>query len=113
MLQLEKWKKQKKALKLTFDDLSKVTQISRRQLQYLFKGEIDNPRIETVQAIERALGLAPTFTDEERALGAGQEKTVLSQEEWEWLEQMEELKQKKGATAVKVIQDMIRAYIDN
>lgn len=56
-------------------------------------------------------GTPITFTDEERALGAGQEKTTLSSEEWEWIELMEELKQKKGTTAVKVIKDMIRAYI--
>lgn len=56
-LNLEVWKKRKKELKLTFDDLASITNISRRQLQYLFNGEIDNPRIDTVQTIERALGI--------------------------------------------------------
>lgn len=69
VLQLEKWKEQKKSLKLTFDDLAELTNISRRQLQYLFNGEIDNPRIDTVHAIERALGLTPEPTEEEKALG--------------------------------------------
>lgn len=77
-LNLQQWKIQKKKLKITFDDLAEKTGISRRQLQYLFQGEIDNPRIETVQAIERALGLAPQWTDEEKALGAVSTPTVLS-----------------------------------
>ena len=77
-LNLEQWKKQKKVLSLTFDELAEKTNISKRQLQYLFNGEIENPRIETVQAIERALGLAPTFTAEEQAQGAVNAPTVLS-----------------------------------
>ena len=98
---------------ISIEELSIRANLPKSTVEKILFGVVKHPRVDTLQAIERALGLAPTFTDEERALGAGQEKTVLSPEEWEWLEQMEELKQKKGAIAVKVIQDMIRAYIDN
>ena len=56
-MDIELWKKQKKELKLTFDDLAELSGVSRRQLFYLFNGNAKNTGIETVQRIERALGL--------------------------------------------------------
>lgn len=84
-INLAKWKEQKKKLHLTFEDLAEQTKISRRQLQYLFQGEIDNPRVETVQAIEHALGLGPQWTEEEIAQGVGNHAVVLSDKDRERL----------------------------
>lgn len=67
-INLEEWKKRKKELHLTFDDLAKITQISRRTICSLFANQTDNPRIDTVEAIETALGLnekSPSILSEE------------------------------------------------
>jgi predicted transcriptional regulator len=71
-INLEEWKKRKKELHLTFDDLAKITQISRRTICSLFANQTDNPRIDTVEAIETALGLnkksPPILSEEEKEL---------------------------------------------
>ena len=72
MINLELWKFQKKKLNLTFDELASISQVSRRTICNIFSGEIESPRLDTVQAIEKALGLdnqAKTeYTDEEKEL---------------------------------------------
>lgn len=113
LINLEKWKEQKKKLHLTFDDLAEKTNISRRQLQYLFQGETENPRIDTVQAIERALGLAPTFTDEERALGLSENHPIaLSDDDRELINLFAEAEEELGKTYVQAIKKMVRLQID-
>ena len=72
-IDLDLWKKRKNELNLTFDELAEKSSVSRRQLLYLFKGEGKNTGVETVQRIERALGIeeeknAPEYTDAERQL---------------------------------------------
>ena len=58
------WKKRKKELNLTFDTLADLSNVSRRQLLYLFNGKGKNTGIETVQRIERALGIESNSADE-------------------------------------------------
>ena len=73
---LELWKEQKRKLKLKYDDIAALSNIPKGTIQNIFAGYIDNPRIDTVQAIERALGLsewsaeekAPPVTDEVKEL---------------------------------------------
>ena len=70
-------KAKRKELKITFDELSSKSGIPLRTLENIFHGITKNPRIDTMQAIEKALGLSadenePTFdrtpTEEERQL---------------------------------------------
>lgn len=63
---------------ITYQQLSDKSGIPLNTLKNLFRGKTVNPRIDTMQAIERALGLAPTFTAEEQAQGAVNTPTVLS-----------------------------------
>lgn len=56
-MDIELWKQRKKELRLTFDELAERSKVSRRQLLYLFNGDGKNAGIDTVQKIERALGL--------------------------------------------------------
>lgn len=70
-------KKAKKEKKLSYDELAKLTGLSRSTITNIFCGYVDLPRYETIQAIERALGLAPTFTDEERALGLSDSHAIV------------------------------------
>lgn len=77
MLNVERLKKAKKEKKLSYDELAQLTGLSRSTITNIFCGYIDLPRHDTVQAIERALGLAPTFTEEERALGLSDSHAIV------------------------------------
>ena len=76
MLNLELWNKTRKEQKITLDILSKKSGIALSTIKEIFRGKTLTPRIDTVQAIERALGLAPTFTEEERALGLSENHLI-------------------------------------
>lgn len=60
MINIELWKKRKKELNWSHDDLARESGVSRRTIAGIFAGDErgQNPTIETVQAIERALGLS-------------------------------------------------------
>ena len=63
-MDLELWKKRKKELKLTISDIAKLSNLPKGSVQNIFCGYVPNPRTDTVQAIEKALGLDnETFTD--------------------------------------------------
>lgn len=74
-MDLELWKKQKKELGITFDDLSQKTHISISTLKDIFRGKTYAPRIDTVQAIEKALGISDdVWTDEDYKSGVSMTK---------------------------------------
>lgn len=74
--QVNLWKTRKKELGITFDELSEQTNISIRQLYYLFGGKAKNPGVGTVHRVNTALGIATTengtrteeITEEEKQL---------------------------------------------
>lgn len=74
MIDLELWKTQKKKLKLSLQDISNKTEISISALKDIFRGATTDPRIETVQRIEDALGLnekpQEEITEEQKTLFA-------------------------------------------
>lgn len=80
-MNIEHLKQAKKDKKLSYDDIAKLTGYSRSTITNIFCGYIEFPRHETVQAIERALGLAPAFTAEELAQGVGDYPVPLSQDD--------------------------------
>ena len=47
----------KKELKLTNEDIANLSGIPKRTVEDIFRGKTEHPRIDTMQAIERALGL--------------------------------------------------------
>lgn len=55
-MDLERLRKRRKELGLTYDDIVELSGISKRTVCSVF-AEDANPRLDTVQAIERALGL--------------------------------------------------------
>lgn len=57
MINIDLLKKQKQKLKLTFDDLEKISGVPKRTLANIFLGKTKHPRIDTMQAIEKALGI--------------------------------------------------------
>lgn len=56
-MDLELWKKVKKQNKMTIEEIAKKANLPKGSVQNIFAGYVPNPRIDTVQAIERALGI--------------------------------------------------------
>lgn len=56
-MDLELWKKRRKELGLRYDDLAEKAGVSKRTIEDIFRGYTTAPRIDTVEAIERALGI--------------------------------------------------------
>lgn len=58
-MDIQQWKKRKKELHLTHDQLAEKSGISRRTIAGIFSGDptYQSPTLNTVEAIERALGL--------------------------------------------------------
>lgn len=113
MLNVERFKKAKKEKKLSYDELAELTGLSRSTITNIFCGYIDLPRHETVQAIERALGLAPTFTEEERALGLSDSHLIaLSDDDRELINLFAEAEEKLGKAYVRGVKQMVRLAID-
>lgn len=69
-MNLELWKKRKKELKLNYTEIAELSGVSKRTVEDLFRGFTKNPRIDTVEAIEKTLGIGgDDWTEEERLQG--------------------------------------------
>ena len=58
-MDIELYKRIKKEKNLTMNDIAEKAGISKRTLEDVFSGRAPHPRIDTVQAIEKALGISP------------------------------------------------------
>lgn len=56
-MNIELLRQRKKELKMTFDEMSEKSGIPKRTLEAIFVGKTKTPRIDTIEAIEKALGL--------------------------------------------------------
>lgn len=65
-MDIEYLKKVKTEKKITLDEISAKSGIPKRTVEDIFRGATKNPRIDTMQAIERALGIekAPSVSSE-------------------------------------------------
>ena len=60
MDKIEIMKKRRREINMTYEELSQKSGIPLRTLENIFHGITKNPRIDTMQAIETALGLTAT-----------------------------------------------------
>lgn len=72
-IDLELWKVKRKELKIDYQTLADQAEVSLNTIKNIFRGATTDPRIETVQRIERALGIeeektAPDYTEAEMQL---------------------------------------------
>ena len=72
MVDLALWNAKRKELKMSLATLAEITEISISTIKDIFRGATTDPRIETVQRIEKALGIEkenplPEMTEGERA----------------------------------------------
>ena len=113
MASIEALKKAKKLHKLTLDELAARSGVAKRTIEDIFQGKTKNPRVDTMQALERALGLAPTFTEEERALGLSDDHPIaLSDDDRELINLFAEAEEKLGKAYVRGVKQMVRLAID-
>ncbi len=112
MANIEILKQQKKQMKITFDELSLKSKIPKRTLQNIFNGVTENPRIDTMQAIEKALGLSPDFTEEEKVLGLSpNHAVVLSDDDRYRIHLLAEAEEKLGKAYVDGVLKMIELSV--
>lgn len=57
-MNIEALRRRKKELKMTFEELSARSDVSISALKDIFRGDTPHPRIDTLQAIEKALGIS-------------------------------------------------------
>ncbi len=104
----------RKAKNITQKEMADFLLTSQQTYSRYEKGTRE-PDIETLIKLADYFGVTvdyllgkPQWTEEDKALGVGNHKTTLSPEEWEILETIEQLRQKKGDEAVKTVLQMIR-----
>lgn len=104
-------KKAKKEKKLTYEELSQKSGVPISTIYDIFRGVTSAPRIDTMQAIEEALGLNKPleWTDEEKEAGVGRHPTYLSEDEMEWLELRSEVIRTQGEEYLKTLKIMVEA----
>ena len=110
-MNIDALKKAKKEKGMTLQQIADISGIPKRTVDQIFSGKTINPRVDTMQAIEEALGLNKPleWTDEEKAAGVGRHLTYLSEHEYEWLELRSEVLRVKGEDYLKTLKVMIEA----
>lgn len=99
---------------ITYEKLSEMSGIPLNTLKNIFRGKTEHPRIDTIQAIERALGIdSPQWTEEERALGLSDNHLIaLSDEDRELINLFAEAEETLGKAYVRGVKQMVRIAID-
>lgn len=98
---------------ISIEELSNRANLPKSTVEKILFGVVKHPRIDTMQAIERALGLAPTFTEEERALGLSENHLIaLSDDDRELINLFAEAEEKLGKSYVRGVKQMVRVTID-
>ncbi len=93
-------KKYMKSKKITQIELAEKSGIPLQTLRGIFSGKTLNPRIDTVQAIEKALEIESTITAEEQIIGASATKKIsITPIEDEMLYRFREIGKKHGEQA--------------
>lgn len=82
MTRLEIIKQAKKNKKMTLQEIADLSGVPKRTVDDIFSGHTKNPRIDTVQAIERVLGLVPTEQTTRQAI----RPITLTDREVAWLD---------------------------
>ena len=109
------YQKRRKELNLTYDKLTEISGVSKRMIAGFFGGDpkYANPSMATLQAIERALGLDNTTTDEERAAGAvDSAKISVNADQMAWLEIYDEILKKRGKNTAAAFIEAFRNMLD-
>ena len=91
-MDIEYLKKIKKQKKMTLDEISEKSGIPKRTIEDIFRGATKHPRIDTMQAIEKALGVYNEKTPSDETEGAQ-----------EWMQLYYALTEENRALLVKLV----------
>lgn len=106
------YKKILKQKKMTYEDLSKLSGLSLSCIRKIMSGAAQYPRIDTIEAIESALGLSSDITPEERAAGVTDTKKVsITPIEDDMLYVFREVGKKRGEAAQRAIVEMVEKML--
>lgn len=106
-------RERKNKLNLSYDELSALSGVPKSTLTNIFMSRTPNPRIDTIQAIERALGLSSTFTDEDYAVGVTDKARIeVTVEEYEWLELRKEVIKFMGEEYLNTVKALMTSVVD-
>ncbi len=111
-MEIQEIKKYMKSNHITYEQLAQRSGLSISTIKKIFSGIAQYPRIDTMQAIEKALGLntAPLqWTEADKALGVGSHPVKLTEKEWRILEAFNELERVKGEAFSEKMLEMIEA----
>lgn len=108
-MEVEKLNDERKRQKLSVAELAVKAGLAQSTVEKILFGVVKNPRNDTMQALERALGLNELeWTDEEKAEGVGSHSVKLSKDEWEWLELRSELLEAGGQEYLDTITTLLQ-----
>lgn len=116
MINLALWKEKKKELQLNYDKISEQSGVSKRTVEDIFRGFTKTPRIDTVEAIEKVLGIsedAMEWTEEDKIQGVGAHKVPLTAEDWEWMELGNEFARTMGKEQYNAIKNLLTTAVKN
>lgn len=115
MINLDLWKQRKKELNLNYDDLARISGVSKRSIEEIFRGATPTPRISTVQAIERALGISSgAWVENDNASSAYIPKRCETALEAQMLDLFREVRDMHGEKGQERAIQLVRtAFIDN
>lgn len=108
MYTLEFYKQRKKELKLTNQKIAEISGIPKRTIEDFFCGASQDPRISTVQAIERALGLDNLYRPEG---GSDTIKKEVTPEQDEILNLFEAIEEQHGKEFVEKTKSALWALV--
>lgn len=99
---------------LSIKELADLATLPQSTVEKILFGVVKNPRMDTLEAIERALGLdkGAEWTDEEKALGVGNHPVKVSDDEYKWLELRSELLRVMGEDYVKATESLFQTIIE-
>lgn len=112
MASIEALKKAKKEQKLTLDELATRSGVAKRTIEDILQGKTKNPRVDTMQALERALGLAPSFTEADQAKGAGNAPIALSDRDLNTLGRINRAEDVLGEAYVDAVLDLLDMNVE-
>lgn len=93
--------------------MSELSEVPESTLYDLFRGVTSSPRVDTMQAIEHALGLDSSTTEEERAAGAvDSAKISVNADQMTWLNIYDCIVEKNGKATAAAFIEAFRNMLD-
>lgn len=114
-MNIDLWKKRKKELKLTHDQLAEISGISRRTIAGIFGGDpkYTSPTYNTIVSIEKALGINGLTAEEyEQGLRLTKQVSITADDE-DILDKFHEVQEKLGDNGKNLIIDFCNVLIEN